>query len=86
MDTVSLLAQIEQLKADNEKWARAWHKAENEKLNAELNACVKSELYVADLREMLQCVADDEITVAKAEELIRTWVAGNYDKNCLPNV
>ena len=86
MGTVSLLAQIEQLKADNEKWARAWQKAENEKLNAELNACVKSELYVADLREMLQCVADDEITVAKAEELIRTWVAGNYDKNCLPNV
>ena len=39
-----------------------------------------------DLREMLQCVADDEITVAKAEELIRAWVAGNYDKNCLPNV
>jgi len=34
---------------------------------------------------MLQCVADDEITVAKAEELIRAWVAGNYDKNCLPN-
>ena len=86
MDTVSLLAQIEQLKADNEKWARALQKAENEKLNAQLNACVKSELYVADLREMLQCVADDEITVAKAEELIRTWVAGNYDKNCLPNV
>ena len=86
MDTVSLLLQIEQLKADNEKWARAWQKAENEKLNAELNVCVKSELYVADLREMLQCVADDEITVAKAEELIRAWVAGNYDKNCLPNV
>jgi len=86
MDTVSLLVQIEQLKADNEKWARAWQKAENEKLNAELNVCVKSGLYVADLREMLQCVADDEITVAKAEELIRAWVAGNYDKNCLPNV
>ena len=84
MDTVSLLVQIEQLKADNEKWARAWQKSENEKLNAEFNACVKSELYVADLREMLQCVADDEITVAKAEELIRAWVAGNYDKECLP--
>lgn len=86
MDTVSLLAQIEQLKADNEKWARAWQKAENEKLNAEFNACVKAGLYVADLREMLQLLADDEITVAKAEELIRAWVAGNYDKNCLPNV
>ena len=33
MDAVSFLAQIEKLKADNEKWARAWQKAENEKLN-----------------------------------------------------
>ena len=37
-------------------------------------------------KENTAMVADDEITVAKAEELIRAWVAGNYDKNCLPNV
>ena len=86
MDTVSLLAQIEQLKADNEKWARAWKKAADDVLNAEYNACVKADLHVEDLREMLQLLADDEITVAKAEGLIRAWVAGNYDKNFLPNV
>mgnify|MGYP003405946424 FL=1 len=85
MDTVSLLLQIEQLKADNEKWLRAWHKAANDLLNAEYNACVKADLQVGDLREMLQCVAEHEITVAKAQELIRAWVAGNYDKECLPN-
>lgn len=36
MDTVSLLAQIEQLKADNEKWEKAWHEAKSEKINDSL--------------------------------------------------
>ncbi len=36
MDTVSLLAQIEQLKADNEKWKKAWHEAKSEKINDSL--------------------------------------------------
>ena len=36
MDTVSLLVQIEQLKAENEKWEKAWHEAKNEKINDSL--------------------------------------------------
>ena len=85
MDTVSLLVQIEQLKIENERLLREWHKADLAKINAEKGTCYHFALNPYDLENMLNCLVDEKISVKKAMELIASWVAKNYSDDCLPN-
>ena len=85
MDTVSLLVQIEQLKIENERLLREWHKADLAKINAEKGTCYHFALNPYDLENMLNCLVDEKISVKKAIELIASWVARNYSDDCLPN-
>ena len=85
MDTVSLLVQIEQLKIENERLLREWHKADLAKINAEKGTCYHFALNPYDLENMLNCSVDEKISVKKAIELIASWVARNYSDDCLPS-
>jgi len=69
-----------------ERLLRKSHKAELDRINAEQRNCYFHALNPYDLENMLNCLADDEISVKKAIEHIQSWVARNYSDDMLPPV
>lgn len=84
--SIPLERELDALRQENERLLRDLHKSDLARINAEKCACYHFALNPYDLKNMLNCLAEDEISVSKAIELIASWVAKNYSDDLLPTI